>query len=222
MRMLRLGFAAVAAALFVFSAAQAGPYEDLSAAIANCAAVSGDKAQLACYNQIAARLRPAAQAPAAPSAPAVSTPSAAAVVAATPAAVHEAPALQPEAKPDESHWYDLGSWFASSDKPPPARPMTGTPAEFGGDNWRVQSASNAPEPLDHITAGVKDATYNYFRRFTVTLDNGQVWRQEEGDTRVARFKEDAPQTVTIKRGFMGGYSLSIDGQWGTYQVKRIK
>jgi hypothetical protein len=98
--------------------------------------------------------------------------------------------------------------------------MVGTPADFGKENMSFHS--DAPEPLDHITAGVANVTYNFFRRFTVTLDNGQVWRQEDGDTDVARFEKDKAEVVTISRGFLESYHLTIQGRWGTYKVKRIK
>ena len=82
--------------------------------------------------------------------------------------------------------------------------------------------TSGPQPLDHIAAKVANASYNYFRRFTVTLDNGQVWRQNESDTKVARFDGNGTERVTISRGFLNGFSLVIEGQYGTYQVKRIK
>jgi hypothetical protein len=82
--------------------------------------------------------------------------------------------------------------------------------------------AGGPQPLDHITAKVMNASHNYFRRFTVRLDNGQVWRQNESDTRVARFDGNGTETVTISRGYLNGFGLVIEGQYGTYQVKRIK
>lgn len=99
--------------------------------------------------------------------------------------------------------------------------MVGSPTDFGSENL-PESASNEPRPLDHITAKVASVSYNYFRRFTVTLDNGQVWRQAESDTKVARFGDDGGEAVTISRGFLDAFSLVIDGRRGTYQVKRIK
>jgi hypothetical protein len=70
---MKLGLpAAMAAAFFVLSAARAQAQtqteQDLASAILNCAAVADEKAQLACYNGIAARLKTAqASAPAATS-----------------------------------------------------------------------------------------------------------------------------------------------------------
>lgn len=49
--------AAIAAASFVFGAAQAASEQGLAAAILNCSAQTDEKAQLACYNGIAAQLK---------------------------------------------------------------------------------------------------------------------------------------------------------------------
>ena len=98
----------------------------------------------------------------------------------------------------------------------------GTPEDFGKTD--IPFARNVPEPLDHITAGVANVSYNYFRQFTVTLDNGQVWRQSKSDGAVARFyTPEKHETVTIHHGFLGSYSLTIDGQdWASYKVQRVK
>jgi len=100
------------------------------------------------------------------------------------------------------------------------RPVVGSPEDFGKEGLRFEA--DAPAVLDHITARVAKVAYNYFHIFTVTLDNGQVWRQVDSDTRVARFKNDTSQTVTITRGFLDSFHLAIAGAWGDYQVKRIK
>ena len=100
------------------------------------------------------------------------------------------------------------------------RPVTGTVADFGKGGLRF--AGDEPAVLDHITARVATVSYNYFHMFTVTLDNGQVWRQVDGDTRVARFKNDKTEVVTIARGFLDSFHLVIQGVWGDYAVKRVK
>jgi hypothetical protein len=189
--------AATAAAVFMLSAAQAQSEQGLASAILNCAAAADEKAQLACYSGIAAQLK------------AAQTSASAAV---TPGA--QAP------KQESGSWYNPGTWFGSDDTSSAYSPMVGNPADFGSENMPVQTSG--PQPLDHITAKVTNASYNYFRRFTVTLDNGQVWRQNESDTRVARFNGDGVETVTVSRGFLNSFSLIIAGQHGTYQVKRIK
>jgi hypothetical protein len=204
MRTSRLALAA--ATVFVFSAARAQTEQGLASAILNCAAVADEKAQLACYNGIAVQLKTAqASAPAA-------------TLDARPLAAPQDVAQVP--KQEGGSWYNPSTWFGSNETPRPARPIVGSPRNFGSEN--MPEPSSGPQPLDHITAKVASATYNYFRRFTLTLDNGQVWRQNESDTRVARFDDNGTETVTISRGFLNAFSLAIAGQYGTYQVKRIK
>ena len=200
--MIKLCLAATAAILFVCCASQAAPAEGLASAILSCSAQPDGTSQLACYNQIAARLKtsatPAGQSSAGDS---VSPPQTAA----------QAPGAQQGNR--EGSWYDVGSWFGSSNPPPPgpARQAIGTPADFGKAEMPFEDTG--PVPLDHITAKVADVSYNFFRHFTVTLDNGQVWRQTDEDTSIAHFKTDTPVTVKITRGFLDTFHLSIDGVW---------
>ncbi len=91
-------------------------------------------------------------------------------------------------------------------------------SDFGSE--RLPASDAAPKQTDSIVAKVKAVSWNAFRHFTVTLDNGQVWRQLDSDTATAQF--GASQAVKISRGFLDSYSLSVDGVWGTYKVKRIK
>jgi hypothetical protein len=188
------GLAVSAAALFMLSAAQAASDGDLATAIVNCSAQPNDTAQLACYNRIAARLKTSA-APTSPATTPVDAPVAAPIEAQAPA--------PPAVKSDT-----------------PTRQMIGSPADFGKADMPFQA--DTPQPLDHITAGVVNVTFNFFHHFTVTLDNGQVWRQEDGDAGVARFDGDKTAIVTISRGFLDSYHLAIQGRWGTFAVRRIK
>jgi len=191
---------ALAAVLFALPAAQAASGDAMTEALKACRAVSGNTARLACFDRLTAGLD--AQAP---------------VAATSPAAVASRAAATPE---QQTSVYDPGS-LSGKDAAKPARPMVGNPADFGGENLAAV-ADKGPVPLDRITAPVAMVSFNAIGHFTVTLENGQVWRQLDADTRVARFNKDKKETVTIKRGFMDAYSLSIDGRWGNYMVKRIK
>lgn len=207
---------AVAAVLFAASAAHAAAEQGLASAILACAAQADEKTQLACYNSIAAQLK---------GTQAAAVPSAASAAPAAPQSVPTAPQPVPQqAAQAPSHeggaWYNPGTWFGSNEPASAPRPTIGSPADFGSESM-PETKTDAPQPLDQITAKVVSVSYNFFRRFTVTLDNGQVWRQAEGDS-VARFSDDGGEAVTIKRGFLGSFNLTIVGKWGTYQVKRIK
>jgi hypothetical protein len=218
--------AVTAATFLIFSAAHAAADESLRSAILSCSAQQDEKAQLACYNQIAAQLKAgatlAAQSPAA--IPTVAAPQVAAhppdAAPAPPPQVAAQPPAAPSGEQEGRSWYNVGSLFGSSETPPPSRPVVGTPADFGKANMPFQA--DAPAELDHITAGVANVTYNFYHTFRVTLDNGQVWRQVDEDTKIARFKNDKTEVVTISRGFLDSFHLAIQGVWGTFTVKRIK
>jgi hypothetical protein len=58
--------------------------------------------------------------------------------------------------------------------------------------------------------------------FTVTLDNGQVWRQLDGDTGVAHWRKPAGSyEVTITNGAFGSHNLAVKGMPGVFKVKRV-
>jgi len=114
---------------------------------------------------------------------------------------HDAAKLPPAAEPGP----------AAAAPPKPA-------ADFGGE--RLRQADDAAAEPEYILATVTSFSFNAIKHFTVTLDNGQVWRQLESDTAAPRLK--GRETVRIVRGFLDSYSLSIEGVWGTYKVKRIK
>lgn len=106
--------------------------------------------------------------------------------------------------------------LAHHDRAPAAKPPV---AEFGAERL-PGAAEEAHQTRESIQAKVTKVTYNAIKHFTVALDNGQVWRQLASDTATAGLK--GSETVNITRGFLDSYSLSIEGVWGTYKVKRIK
>ena len=71
-----------------------------------------------------------------------------------------------------------------------------------------------------LIAGVASISYDARGRFTVTLDNGQIWRQLEGDTAVLQGTRNS--TVRISRGALGSYDLNVIGRNATYRVLRLQ
>lgn len=88
------------------------------------------------------------------------------------------------------------------------------------------AAPAAPEALDSISDEVKTVQYNRLGSFTVTLRNGQVWQQLAGDSDKARFDafdgNGDPTVVTVERGILGSYNLSVNGHGRVFKVKRVK
>lgn len=74
---------------------------------------------------------------------------------------------------------------------------------------------------DKIAARMSKYEFNRAHLFTITLDNGQVWQQIEGDDRYARWDKRAPSyAVVISRGMFGSYNLQVLKQGGVYKVRR--
>ena len=211
--------AALAILLLASLPAYAGADDDVIAAIGKCASLTGDAARLACYDQVAVQARAMAAVPQ----QSVATPPVAPQqpVAAVPP-VQPATQTPPVAQKDES-WFGLGSLFSSDDRRSPSGQMT--PAQFGSEALSAPPPAPgqvAQEPLDSITATVDDFAYNPYGRFTVFLDNGQVWKQVTGDTDRAHFSKRSKDRVTISRGLIGSYSLVIRDHVSLYKVTRIK
>lgn len=70
-----------------------------------------------------------------------------------------------------------------------------------------------------VVAKITSVTKHHDGRFSVTLDNGQVWRETSG-SRVGLPAQGA--RVELKRGRFGGYRMNIDGLYQTAWVKRTR
>lgn len=58
--------------------------------------------------------------------------------------------------------------------------------------------------------------------FTVVLDNGEVWRQIDGDTTMARwFRKPGSYVVTVTAGVLGSSNLRVQGEGRSYKVRRV-
>ena len=68
------------------------------------------------------------------------------------------------------------------------------------------------------------ASYRFDRNgiFTVTLENGQVWQQLDGDSHVAHWSKEARDyAVNITTGAFKSFNLTVAGNPTTYKVRRI-
>jgi hypothetical protein len=198
--------------------ARAGANDDTIAALGKCAALNDNTARLVCYDKIAGRTTTVDAAPQAqPQAQPQAAPQAQAAAPAQTAA-----AAPPASKKDEESWFGIADWFGS-DKVSPAAQTT--PRQFGSENLPPPPAAPGAqplEPLDHITASVSDVAFNYLAHFTVFLDNGQIWQQLASDDGKAHFSRGKKDMVTISRGLIGSYNLTIGDHTATFKVKRIK
>jgi len=106
--------------------------------------------------------------------------------------------------------------------------VAANPSEFGRERLEREEAEvakqEAPAPLDEVLfAKPVDITYDALGRFMVVLDNGQIWRQIEGDSTTSRFKRNAAENeIRIERGSLGSYNLFINDLNRSVKVRRIK
>ena len=111
--------------------------------------------------------------------------------------------------------------------PMPPRPSPATPqiaaADFGADSLpQAVPAAPARSPLESITSAVTDFAFDTKGHFIVTLANGQVWRQIEGDTVNVPLRKGLTRTATISRAILWSYSIHFDNPRGLFKVVRVR
>ncbi len=222
--MIRFGILLSATIAVLSASAGAASNEALAFAIGQCSAEPDAKARLACYDGLATKLKtgiPLAAAPAGTAVPSVAQAPASPppVAQSQPPAVPSQVASAPPPQAQRGTWYDPTSWFG---KDAPQR-ASNNPADFGGEQVRKPATEQASDaPLEEISAHVASVSFNPYGRFTVTLDNGQVWRQIQADTGVARFRRKGGDSVTISRGMLGSYNLTLAGTVQLFKVTRVQ
>ena len=165
--------------------------QTLQSQLSRCLAIPGVLQRLACYDGVA---KGAGIAPMA--APAYVPP---APVYAAPAYTAPAPAYRAPVT-------------AAAAPPPPV-------SSFGSERL-PQTAAAAPRRAEEVFATVTSLSFDPTGRFTVTLDNGQVWRQLAGDQTFLH--ETRIGAVRISRGALGSYDLTVTGRHASYRVTRLQ
>lgn len=203
---------AVAVLLLPASLAFADARDDALAGMQRCATISDRDKRLGCFDATIAR------APAAIAAP-YAAPRAAAAVAAISAAP---PPPQPVHRERSSGF--IAGLFGDG----PARPPQTSVGQFGSESIANAGAKAYPIPrdgdtIDAVSGRVTD--YQIDGGFlTVTLDNGQVWRQTPGANPVGHLTKPASAySAMIERGSINGsYTLHLAGRAGVIAVRRIR
>jgi hypothetical protein len=83
-------------------------------------------------------------------------------------------------------------------------------------------AARVPE-VSELTASVRELGRTVRGKALFVLDNGQTWRQLDGDS--AQVLEPLPGEalkVTIARGLFDSYNLTIEGRNALVKVRRIR
>ncbi|SHI04438.1 hypothetical protein [Ferrimonas marina] len=128
-------------------------------------------------------------------------------VSGTPDSTPKAQSIQPEPDPAAPAAVAVAP-VAPVSPAPQASPQT----EFG---FEAQAVDHTP---DAISARVAEVSTDPYGKWTVTLDNGQRWRQTESK----RFRLKADQEVVISKGSLGSFMLKREGSNSSTRVKRVQ
>jgi hypothetical protein len=115
---------------------------------------------------------------------------------------------------------------AAEPAPAPVSQQGGSFDPFGGSPQGPSAQQMAYQPIGAeilpVTIGVTDYAIAPNGSFSVTLDNGQVWRERNEHYDHPSFRSDAKNVVMIERGMIGGYNLYLKGDGKPYKVLREK
>lgn len=110
----------------------------------------------------------------------------------------------------------------------PANQMPG-PSRYPEFNRPAQGSAPQPPPLGNgapirgkVVAAVVSYNLSPSGRFTIVLDNGQIWKQVDSDDGVAQFRKEGRNVVAITKGFLWSYDLKLNAMNAVFKVTRIK
>jgi len=73
-----------------------------------------------------------------------------------------------------------------------------------------------------IVSRMESYSFDHYGNFTVTLANGQVWRQLEGDSSKAHWRKPASSyAISITGGAFGSHNFEVKGSTGKFKVRRV-
>jgi hypothetical protein len=103
----------------------------------------------------------------------------------------------------------------------PTRPVQSAPASQ--QNSGLFSRIFGSGKIETASSPIAAYVFNDNGLFTVTLENGEVWRQADGDSRIAYWRKPASNyVVTVRSGALGSAYLEVRGETGVYKVRRIR
>lgn len=117
------------------------------------------------------------------------------------------PAAVSEPKSKEGLFARFGKRFGAGKKDT-------TEADFG--KTPANSAKESEDDPVSMTQTVVTSVVDGYGEFTITLENGQVWRQIDG-----RLKVSEGDSVTIDESGFGSHFLQIDNKGRSVRVKRV-
>jgi hypothetical protein len=110
----------------------------------------------------------------------------------------------------------VGPGAASAPRPAIARAASPHSEGFFGG---ILGSGKATAPAQRMAS----YTFDSHGIFSVTLSDGEVWRQVEGDSNFAHWRGPASNYVAIVRsGAFGSSNLQVQGQSTTFKVERVR
>jgi hypothetical protein len=100
------------------------------------------------------------------------------------------------------------------------RPVPAPAASFGSERL-AQSPATRAAALDRIESAVVGFDVNARGKFVVTLANGQIWKQIDGDDAVTRPRKSA-RSVIIERAVFSSYALTFNDSSQRFKVARVQ
>ena len=227
--MIRTLFAAGILLTFLLCGAQARPRDDVMTQLFHCNGLENDRQWLDCYYGAAQPVRASlGLTPALPDQLKLARSVPAAVSPTQPSAVRNrviADAGRCYDRDNDQDWLDCYYQAAVSMREqlgltvPPGQRAKQSSSPDSRQGFR--QAAIAPGTRN-VTSRMTNYSFDVQRIFTVSLENGQVWQQIDGDSRTA-FWTKSPEAylVTIRRGMSGSFILTVRNEDRVYRVRRI-
>ena len=128
-----------------------------------------------------------------------------------------------EQEREERDAFGLAGRDRDDDDDQPAPRVAETEEDFGREALPEERREREDGRLKNITAKIVEISVNRFGKVTVTLENGQVWRQLDSDDRRLLFpKGDRLYTARVKRSMFGNYMMTVRELDRTIRVRRIQ
>jgi hypothetical protein len=101
----------------------------------------------------------------------------------------------------------------------PAAPPPPVAQELGREELR---GSVPAETAQRLSAEISNFQKDPAGRFTISLNNGQIWQQVAGDTTAAQYHPGRTHSVTISKGSLGSYDLTFNDRNAVFKVRRVQ
>jgi hypothetical protein len=123
---------------------------------------------------------------------------------------------------DDHAWLDC--YYGAAQ---PMRAQLGLPPALASQQRLVPAAGGASwlsgGEAGPVHARMMSYSHDSTGAFTVSLSNGEVWRQLDGDPHIVHWKDRASgYQVSIAPGALGSYDMRVAGDNHVYKVKRLR